>query len=124
VPLSRDGALAAVAQPSVGGPVGTRSPLPPLLLLSRHHGLVSGLAATHAAFAPTARLAKRWLGTQLMLGPTQVSALLLLLLLLLLLQKYKYATQCNLPLCHKLCHELCYPRALPCPTLLAPPTGL
>jgi hypothetical protein len=49
---------------------GSHVPLP--LLLSRHHGLISSLEAAHAAYAPTVRLAKRWLGLQLLLGPTQV----------------------------------------------------
>lgn len=50
---------------------GSHMPLP--LLLSRHHGLVSALEAAHAAYGPTVRLAKRWLGLQLLLGPHQVS---------------------------------------------------
>jgi hypothetical protein len=51
-------------------PAGSHVPLP--LLLSRHHGLISSLEAAHAAYGPTVRLAKRWLGLQLLLGPTQV----------------------------------------------------
>jgi hypothetical protein len=38
------------------------------VLLSQHHGLVSALSAAHAAYAPTVRLAKRWLGAHLLLG--------------------------------------------------------
>jgi hypothetical protein len=44
----------------------SHTPLP--LLRSHHHGLVSSLEAAHAAYGPTVRLAKRWLGVQLMLG--------------------------------------------------------
>jgi hypothetical protein len=60
--LGADSAAAAAA--------GSHVPLP--LLLSRHHGLISSLEAAHAAYGPTVRLAKRWLGLQLLLGPTQV----------------------------------------------------
>lgn len=38
------------------------------VLLSQHHGLVSELSAAHAAYGPTVRLAKRWLGAHLLLG--------------------------------------------------------
>jgi hypothetical protein len=38
------------------------------VLLSQHHGLVSALNAAHAAYGPTVRLAKRWLGAHLLLG--------------------------------------------------------
>lgn len=39
---------------------------PRVLLLSWHHGLVATLEGQHAAFGPSCRLAKRWLGCQLM----------------------------------------------------------
>jgi hypothetical protein len=39
---------------------------PRALLLSWHHGLAAGLEGQHAAYGPTCRLAKRWLGCQLM----------------------------------------------------------
>jgi hypothetical protein len=49
-----------------GGSSSGRQALP--VLLSQHHGLVSALSAAHAAYAPTVRLAKRWLGAHLLLG--------------------------------------------------------
>lgn len=48
------------------GSTSSRQALP--VLLSQHHGLVSALSAAHAAYAPTVRLAKRWLGAHLLLG--------------------------------------------------------
>lgn len=39
---------------------------PPPVVRSWHHGLVSYVAGLNPAFAPTVRLAKRWLGCQLM----------------------------------------------------------
>jgi hypothetical protein len=39
---------------------------PRVLVLSWHHGLVAALEGQYAAFGPTCRLAKRWLGTQLL----------------------------------------------------------
>jgi U3 small nucleolar RNA-associated protein 22 len=39
---------------------------PRALLLSWHHGLVSTLEGKHAAYGPACRLAKRWVGAQLM----------------------------------------------------------
>ncbi len=36
------------------------------LCLSWHHGLVSGAEGQHAALGPTVRLAKRWVGAQLL----------------------------------------------------------
>ena len=39
---------------------------PRVLLLSWHHGLIASLEGTHAAYGPSVRLAKRWLGSQLM----------------------------------------------------------
>lgn len=47
--------------------------MPHPLLLSHHHGLISSLEASHTAYGPTVRLAKRWLGLQLMLGAEQVT---------------------------------------------------
>ena len=38
------------------------------VLLSHHHGMVSELSAAHAAYGPTVRLAKRWLGAHMLLG--------------------------------------------------------
>ncbi|WIA14624.1 hypothetical protein OEZ85_003130 [Tetradesmus obliquus] len=58
--------------PMLGADAAAGSHVPLPLLLSRHHGLISSLEAAHAAYGPTVRLAKRWLGLQLLLGPTQV----------------------------------------------------
>eukprot|EP00775_Hariotina_reticulata_P010181 gene10181-10341_t len=61
-----EAAIAKITAAAAGGPV------PRPVVLSRHHGLVSALEAAHAAYGPTVRLAKRWLGLQLLLG-SQVS---------------------------------------------------
>ncbi|KAI8473415.1 MAG: Nrap protein [Monoraphidium minutum] len=39
---------------------------PRVLVLSWHHGLIAALEGQHPAYGPTVRLAKRWLGGQLM----------------------------------------------------------
>lgn len=57
-----------VGAPAVNGNSGSSGQQPLPVLLSQHHGLVSALAGAHAAYAPTVRLAKRWLGAQLLLG--------------------------------------------------------
>ena len=41
---------------------------PRVLQLSWHQGLVAGVEGQNAAFGPSVRLAKRWLGAQLLLG--------------------------------------------------------
>lgn len=61
----REGSVIGAVNGSSGGSSGQQA-LP--VLLSQHHGLVSALSASHAAYGPTVRLAKRWLGANLLLG--------------------------------------------------------
>jgi len=56
-----EAAIARITAAAAGAPV------PRPVMLSRHHGLIAALEAAHAAYGPTVRLAKRWLGLQLLL---------------------------------------------------------
>lgn len=64
--FNRESNLPGIAGSMNGGSSSGQQALP--VLLSSHHGLVLELAAAHAAYGPTVRLVKRWLGAHLLLG--------------------------------------------------------
>lgn len=80
-PTRRDAAMhakAAAAGPHVHHHHAAAHSPPRVLVLSWHHGLVATLEGQHAAYGPTCRLAKRWVGAQLMgsqLAPEAVELL-------------------------------------------------
>jgi U3 small nucleolar RNA-associated protein 22 len=60
-------AVARAAGAGAGKPgASPPQPLPELLARSWHHGLIAGVANANPAFAPSVRLAQRWLGAHML----------------------------------------------------------